>query len=453
MKLSLPSKLLATLAVAAMAGLSPAIATAHSVERGSPPDSTVVSQWSAIAAHAVEQFDATCGCPGVAPKDESRAYAMAFTAMHDALNAIDRRFHPYLSDLSLPQADPNAAVAKAVHDVMIAQLPTQLGFLDSQLALTLAAIPNGAHKRLGIALGQQTARAILEARANDGSTTAQGPYNAPATPGVYQPTFPVGVATYTLWGNVTPFALRSATQFRAPPNYKVTDAQYTIDFNEVKDIGGMVSALRTADQSQIAKFWLESSPLGWLRIARNLADGRHLNGWDKARLYALLEIAIADSYIEVLNDKYFYRFWRPITAITLADTDGNPNTAGDPNWLPFDIVTPPVPDYPSAHSDAGGAAESILRRFFRSNRIGFSTTSGSLPGVTRHFVSFSAAAKENADSRVFVGYHFRNATVQGRAQGKRIGRYVMRTQLKRVDGDDHDGDEDRDDHDGDDRDD
>ena len=395
----------------------------------SAPDATNVAQWNGIATQAVLAFDAA-NPPGLPPMVDSRIYAMAFSAVHDALNAIDRRYQPYLSDLSARGADPNAAVAQAVHDVMVNELPPEATFLNAQLIAALAAIPDGTAKQRGIDLGSRCAQAIIAARSNDGSANAQGPYSAPTDPGVYQPTIPVGVATFVNWGQVTPFVATSGMQFRAPPPYTVQSPAYTADYNEVKTLGAAVNSTRTADQSEIARFWLENSSLGWDRIAMNVAAARGLNGWDQARLYALLELAIADSYITSLESKYFYRFWRPITAIRQGDSDGNADTVGDASWAPFDFVTPPVPDYPSAHSSAGGAAHAVLDGFFGTDAVSFSLTSTSLPGVTRHYTSFTQAEAENAASRVYVGYHFRLATTVGITQGEEVGNLVVTTRLR-----------------------
>lgn len=400
-------------------------------------DANAVGAWHRIALKALGDFNSNPSfAPGLPPVIESRMYAMAFTAMHDALNAIDRRYQPYVSDLHRRGADPNAAVAKSVHDVLATLLPPMAGYLDRELANTLASISPGPARDAGIALGAETAQTILTTRANDGSANPNGYYSEPALPGVYQPTFPVGAALLSNWGQVTPFVLTDVTRFYSPPDYKVTDRAYTRDYLEVKNLGGAVSTLRTADQSEIAFFWKENSPDGWGRIAQNLADRYHLNGWDQARLYALLQLAEADDGIVCLGDKYSKRFWRPITAIRNAgvggrgDADGNPATVADPNWIPFDPVTPPVPDYPSNHASNGGAAEALLADFFGEDEIAFSADSASLPGVVRRFRSLHAAARENADSRVFIGYHFRRATTAGLEQGEAVGHAVYRLALR-----------------------
>ncbi len=200
------------------------------------PDTHAPAEWSAIAVKAV--LDASAGVPGgVSPMEESRAYAMAFTATHDALNAIERRFKPYLSDLQAPAANADAAVAAAMSNVLKAALPSQAAVLEAAYVAALAKVSDGSAKTEGIALGQKTAQAILAARASDGSANAQGPYAPATTPGAYQFTPPFDFAAFVDWGLVKPFVIATATQFRAAAPYGLTDAAYTADFNEVKALG------------------------------------------------------------------------------------------------------------------------------------------------------------------------------------------------------------------------
>ncbi len=226
--------------------------------------------------------------------------------------------------------------------------------------------------------------------------------------------------------------MSSGGQFRAPVPYRVTDASYTNDFNEVKALGGMVSAARTPEQSQIGKFWLESSPAGWNRIARTVAASQKLNGWEQARLHALNQMALADSYIATQESKYVYNFWRPFTAIRLAETDGNPDTAADSTWVFCDPVSPPIPDYPSGHAAAGGASAAVLRSVLKRDDVAFGQTSATLAAVTRQYGSFSQAETENGLSRMYVGYHFRLAVDEGKKQGKAIGELAAATKLREL---------------------
>ena len=364
------------------------------------PDTAAVAKWNQLATDAVVKFNANDAAGGIPPMIESRMYAMAFSAAHDALNAIDARYQPYLTRATNTNASPDAAVAAAIRDVMVGQLPPLQADLDVAYNAALATIVDGDKKLNGIALGKQMAAAISAARQTDGSASAAIPYVPGSAPGNYRFTPPFdgppfnGFAALPAWGKVKTFVATSGAQFRAPAPYRVTDATYTADFNEIKRLGGTTGSARTTEQSDIGRFWLESSPLGWNRIAATLAKSRNLNGWDQARLFALVHLAVADGYISSFDSKYFYNFWRPLTAVRLADTDGNPDTAGDPSWQTFDPVTPPLPDYPSAHATAGGAASAVLRGLLGSDDVAFTQTSTTLAGVTRSFTKLSLAAAE-----------------------------------------------------------
>lgn len=388
----------------------------------------VVTDWNENATSAA----AAAGLNG--PR-HTRIFAMTHAAIHDALNAIDRRYKPYALDLQGdPNASPEAAVAAAAHDVLVHEIPTQQALLDAKYAASLASIPDGAPKTNGIAIGHAAAAAILALRSADGSTVIV-PYTPGTGPGVWQAT-PPGFLPATLpgWGQVTPFTMRSGSQFRLdPPEYfHLTSEEYTRDFSEVKSIGDVNSTPRTAEQSEIAKFWYEGSGLGWNRIARIVSAEQSLDLWANARLFGLVNFAMADGFIAGFDTRYVYNFWRPVTAIQAAETDGNPDTLADQVWLPF-LVTPSIPDYPSTHSVLGAAAAEVLARFFDDDDISFTTTSGNpFPSITRSFASFSQAAQENADSRVFAGIHFRTACRDGIRQGRKVGRFAFNHFLKPV---------------------
>jgi hypothetical protein len=235
------------------------------------------------------------------------------------------------------------------------------------------------------------------------------------------------------WGQVAPFIIATPWQFRLPGPPALASTEYARDFDEVKKMGGKSSTARTADQSEIARYWYEGSPQGWSRVARVAAAQRGLDRWESARLLALVNAVIADSYIAGADTRYLYNFWRPVTAIHAGDTDGNEATAADPAWETF-LNTPPLPDYPSTHSVAGSAAATVLARLFGSDQVDFIMTSGQpFAGITRSFSSFSQAAQENADSRVYAGIHFRSSCQDGIKLGKQIGRraFVQYAQVYR----------------------
>jgi len=391
-----------------------------------------VLEWNAVATDAM-MAQAVARPPGVPPYRESRIYAIAFVAMHDTLNAIQRRYQPYACDAFEPGASPVAAVATAAHDVLMTAFPAQAARFEAAYAATLEDEPDSVRAGAGIALGRLCAAALLATRADDGADRAQVPYAPGGQPGDYRPTPPFddpgnpqyGFVGDPLWGGVRPFALASAAQFRSPAPYALGSAAYAADLNEVKLRGAAAGSNRTADESEIALFWRESSPLGWNRIARTLALARDFDAWELARTLALLQVAEADAYLASLETKYHYNFWRPVTAIRLAGTDGNAGTAPDPAWISFHPVTPPIPDYNSAHSAAGGAARAVLSRVFGRDDLEFSQTSTSLPGAVRSYASLTEAADENGLSRILVGYHFRLAVDAGRAQGESVGNWVV----------------------------
>ena len=386
---------------------------------------------------------------------QTRSLAMTHAAMHDALNVIERRYELYAlwwcSWCSVPWASPDAAIAAAAHGVLRGVIP-ESGTPAQQAAATAAAdaayvasigtIPDGHRKSAGISIGHIAATAILAIRSRDGALLADVPYVPQAGPGFWQPTpnpeppdpAPGGVglapAFVPGWGTVRPFTLQSGEQFRPDGPPPLSSRKYAGDFDEVKMVGEKLSSARSAEQSEIARFWYEASQTRWNRIARAAAEPLGLDAWDQARLFALLNFAMADGFIAGWNAKYAYRFWRPITAIREGDHDGNDHTFGDRTWESF-LNTPPLPDYPSTHSVLGGAAAEVLARFFGEDAVAFTVASAApFADITRSYASFTEAAQENAASRVYAGIHFREATRDGVRLGRRIGAFGERHFLK-----------------------
>jgi hypothetical protein len=270
---------------------------------------------------------------------------------------------------------------------------------------------------------------MLATRANEDIFAAIGaPYTPGTKPGDYQATPPVGMVVGAGWSTLKTFAVHSSKQFRAPRPYSsLRSLDYAMDVNEIELLGKAVGSGRTSDQTAIAFYWYENSSFAWNRIARKVAGGLSL--LENARLYAALNAAISDAYMTSLESKFYFNFWRPITAIHAAGADGNPLTIADQTWEPA-FVTPPVPDYPSAHSAAGGAAAEVIDAFVGLNRrFTHVSTTGPISGVpgaaTRSFSSVQNAAVENGYSRMLVGIHFRRACTAGLEQGRKIGRYVV----------------------------
>jgi len=415
-----------------------------------------VTLWNANAGVAATE---ACLAPLDNPLHESRIYAMMHVAVHDALNAIDRRSRPYAFDAEAEAgSSPDAAVAAAARDVLvalIAQLPLELhsqacidaGVTSVEGAYTaaLAAIPDGESKAQGIAVGQAAAAAILDLRANDGAVGPFLNFACPqdTEPGEYQCTPGTPFIVFEGWANVTPFVLKHSSQFRPGPPYRVGSKKYAADFNEVKSLGGddiTTPSARTADQTEIALYWWESSPLKWNRVARIVSENQGLDLWENARLFGLLNMALADGYVAMVDSKNHYNYWRPITAVQTADTDGNPDTIADPGWTPL-RGTPPNQDYVSGHAIEGGAGAEVLKQFFGTDHISFEDCSESLPAgstcsdavpVTRSFASFSQAAAENAYSRILIGYHFRKSVEEGIRYGRKIGKRATNLYLRPV---------------------
>jgi hypothetical protein len=416
--------------------------------------SVLLSASNSAFADAVTTWNANAGAAAIAacispvelanPLHESRLYAIAHVAIHDALNAIDRRFRPYaFRSLAYPWASPDAAVASAARNTLITlidQLPVPgacrlsgRASVETAYASALASIPDGPDKAQGIEIGVAAAAAILALRVNDGSETALlvGDYPQGTSPGEYRFTPGNDFVFAPGWGNVTPFVLRHASQFRPSPPYNVKGQKYAADLEEIKLLGGdnvHTPSSRTPAETEIGLFWIESSPLQWNRIARTVTASRGLDAWENARLFGLLNMTLADGYVGSWEAKYHYYYWRPVTAIREADADGNPRTGGDPTWTPLQ-PTYAQPDYPSAHAVQGGAAAEILARVFGTDHIAFQACSMSLPAggmctdasaVLHWFSGFSEAANENGLSRILLGIHFRYGVEQGIQQGRRI---------------------------------
>jgi hypothetical protein len=445
MRLQARFLLILALMAAACTPFPRAVAAQTRVAVAASPGGDAVIVWNTNAGVAATQ---ACIAPLADPFHESRLYAMMHVAIHDALNAIDRRFRPYTFDQpAAPGASPEAAVAAAARDVLVpllGQLPRELASqacidagvasVEAASSAALAALPDNPAKAQGIAVGQAAAAAVLALRAADGAGAPFQNTSCPqaTSPGMYQCTPGFPFIAFEAWAKVAPFVLQDSAQFRPGPPYAVTEKPYTADFNEVKALGGdgrTTPSARTADQTEIALVWWESSPLKWNRIARTVAIDRGFTLWEHARLFGLLNMVLADGYIAMADAKNHYHSWRPVTAIQMADTDGNPETTGDPTWTPLQ-PTPPNADYPSGHSIEGGAAAEVLKQVFGTDQISFQDCSMTLPAgstcsdpspVLRSYTSFSQAAAENAYSRILIGFHFRKAVEAGTAYGRKIG--------------------------------
>jgi hypothetical protein len=356
--------------------------------------------------------------------------AILHAAMFDAVNSVEQRYEPYAVNVSAPGANETAAAAAAAHSVLVALLPSQQAVFNAAYAVSLAAIPNGQAKTDGITVGQFVAAAMLSLRSNDGSNIT-AVYVPSGGPGAWIPTAPTfGPAVWFGWGE-TPFAINSAAQFLPDGPPALNSEQYTADFNEVETLGRDSSTVRTVDQTNAALFWVEFPNYTWNAMAREAVAAKSIGLVDSARLFALLNMASADSIMSGFKAKYIYAFWRPVTAIQHADTDGNDATAADPSWQPLN-VPPEHPDYPSNHSVYSGAAAEVLALLLGDD-FDFTVTSSSSP-FPRSFTSFTGAAEECGLSRIWLGFHFHSAVRDGLNLGKQIGHFAVNHNLKLVHG-------------------
>lgn len=388
----------------------------------------VVTDWNTAALNAIRS-DKT------PPPRASRALAILHASIYDAVNGIRRTHEAYFVHSAVPaSASKEAAASAAAHRTLVSLFPASAASFDALHAATLAAIRNGPQKAKGIAWGEWVADQILALRANDGANAIVPPPSS-SGPGVWVPT-PPAFAAYLLpqWAFVTPFAMSSSSQFRPPGPPALTSEKWATDYNEVKTFGPATGSVRTADQSNIALFWAdgagtETPPGHWNTLAQDVGADLGNTMEQNARLFALLNIAMADAAICAWDAKYTNNFWRPVTAIRAGDTDGNDDTDPDTTWISF-IVTPPFPDYVSGHSTFSGAAATVLALFYDTDDVSFTTGSDFLPGVFRSFTSFSAAAEEAAVSRLYGGIHFRFANDDGRESGVGIGAWSFNNFLQ-----------------------
>ena len=440
----------------------------------------VVTDWNAKAVDIARTLK-------LGPNPASRLVAITQIAVFEAVNSVGREYEPYHAYLA-PSGPVNldVVVAQAAHDALLALAPSKASELDYELGLTLDDIPDGPEKENGIELGSLSAGSIYVRRLNDGASasvsypgstdigkwrpTPRVPEFLPATGGAGAggagaggtgaggagaggagaggagaggagaggagagaggaatgPVNPPLAASDPQWGAVTPFGLLTASQFRAAPPPLVTSAEFAAAFNEVKAIGAGTGSTRTAEQTEIAKFWAQQTHIPFNDVARTVANRNHLTIAEKARLFALLNIALADARIAAWETKYLYGYWRPITAIRSADVDGNDATEVDAAWNSL-LDTPNHPEYVSGHSATGGAGAAVLAAIF-GDATGFALHSDTLAGVTRDFDSFSAAANENAESRVYGGIHYRFSNEAGLTLGAAVASYELAHEL------------------------
>lgn len=381
----------------------------------------VVTEWN-------QQANACILEAKIPPFAGTRVMAIVHTSMFDAINSIEGRYTPYKFTISPPPgSSADAAGVAAAHATLVSLFPEQKVALDAAYAASLEKIAEGPGKSTGMKVGEEVAARVLAWRASDGAD-AGNTYRPPTTPGAFVSTaLPVG----TEWGNVTPWVMERGSQFHPKPPPALNSAEWAADYNEIKELGAKKGSRRTSEQTEMARFWTITGPQSFDPIVRQLAaaPGRSLS--QNARLFALVEMAVADSYISVFEAKYSFNFWRPVTAIRNGDIDGNDATARDPAWEPL-VDTPLHPEYPCAHCINSGAARAVLESEFGAGPNPLTMTSATAPGVVHKWATVADYAEEVSAARIYGGLHYRNSTVIGKVMGKRIGDLAVQNYLKPV---------------------
>ncbi|WP_249998378.1 vanadium-dependent haloperoxidase [Actinoplanes sp. M2I2] len=356
------------------------------------------------------------------PTAGARSFAMVQGAVYDAANAIAGvPYEPYLVAPPARRGDSTpAAVAAAAYRVLLSLFPAQAEALRVRYDETLAGVPDGAAEQRGVGVGEVTAAAMIAERQNDGAFAA-ATWPVGTAPGQYRLTPPGFVQAGAWFAALKPFAIDPADhRVSGPP--ALTSAAYARQLNEVKAIGSATSTLRTQDQTEAATWWDDYRQVEW-SIKRDLAADHRLSSLETARLLAMADVATADAMISCYAQKRQWSFWRPVDAIPLAGTDGNPATVADPAWAPL-RVTAPSPEWPSGHACYTSAIMTALRKFFGRDNLSFSAYSAD-SGTTRHFDSLSSARNELMEARIWAGVHYRGAVVQGDRLGAAVTRDVL----------------------------
>lgn len=391
----------------------------------------LVPMWNEVLLRAVRYAS-------VAPPVASRQMAVVHSAIFEAANGVDQRYRSYRVNAPPPRdASMEAAVSAAAYHSLRTLFPKSASTLDSHYRAVLSVIPDTMAKTNGVEWGRQVATHFLELRQFDGSGQSVA-YVKEDRPGYWIRTPPnYDPPLLPNWGRLQPFGIPSVEGFRPPPPPALASTVWAEEYNLVKRIGATNSVSRTPEQREIAKFWAdgagtETPPGHWNHIAQQVVAKLNLDTVESARLFAALNVAMADACIVCWDAKYRYNWWRPITAIRAGNADGNPATDPEPNWTPL-IPTPPFPEHTSGHSSFSGAAAAVLAEATGSDAFSFTLSSDGLPGVVRRFDGFSEAAREAGMSRIYGGIHFPSANVNGLENGRRVGRYVMQHLFKILD--------------------
>jgi hypothetical protein len=396
----------------------------------------VVLDWNTIAVN-------TAVANKQNPFAQARYAAIVQLAVFEAVNAVTGDYQPYLGSITgAPGASAEAAAVEAAYQVLITYFPASAATLYAAYQNSMAQIPDGQAKTDGIATGDAAASAMIALRAKDGSSPPQFKIPGPAVPGEWQatPSCPIvnGVAVGIAfqWQNITPFGIPSAGDFLLGPPPTLTSNKYAKTYNEVMTVGSLNSTERPQDRANVALFYASSSPTQvFNQAARQVAQEQSGSLSENARVLALINIAMSDSLVASFLNKYHYNFWRPETAIHAGDTDGNPKTDPDPNYVPF-IVTPCFPSYPSNHGSAGNGAAEVLRRLYGEAGHSITLTNPAVPGIVLQYTSFGQITNDISDARVYGVIHFRTDQTAGARLGRAVGTAVYKNNLHPVHGDD-----------------
>ena len=390
-----------------------------------PAFANVITDWDEKAVAVVAPMSSL---DGTSPYKAVRLLGMVHAAMFDAVNSIEPHYRPYLVQLPAgPATSKEAAAAAAAASVLATIDPKTAGDMKAALAAYLMSIPDGAAKSDGVRLGETVAAKVLKARANDGFD-APDAYRPSTTPGVYVPT---AITLSSMWPNMRPFAMTSPSQFRPEPPISLESKEWETDYNELKDYGGQISTKRTAQQTETALFW--TSPLlAYQPLVRQLVTAKQMDVVDSARFMALEAVGLNDSIIAVLDAKYHYNFWRPITAIRNGDSDGNPATDRVATWQPI-ANTPMHPEYPCSHCIQSGSVAAVVKAMLGGVDIPeVALKSPATPGVTHRWTNLTAFTEEVANARIWAGFHYRFSTRVGTDMGLQIGEYVVKNVMQPV---------------------
>lgn len=383
----------------------------------------LVREWNEIAFTTI---------PPQPPFPANRWMAMVQVAVFEAVNAITRKYEPYQGIISAPPgASPEAAAIIAAHDVLVATFPTQAAVLNQRRDASLAQIPNGQPKTDGVGVGMAAAAAMIADRANDGSVPAL--FHAPTNSDPYEwqvyAGCPAAGGVFKHWSNVRPFAIESSSQFRAAPPPALNTGGYALSYLEVQAVGDINSTQRPPDRTDVARLYAAANPPAlWNNVLLQIVSTGNEEITDTARAMALMNIAVNDAAISVFETKYFYRTWRPVTAITRGDEDGNRRTISGP-FTPL-IATPCFPSYPSAHGSLSSAAVEILESVYGNSGHSITVQHPSVPGVVLHYSELKPMLEDISDARVYGGIHFRFDQDAGEKQGSAIAKFVAKHMLK-----------------------